>query len=63
MDDLIKYSVAGTIAWITPPGAQGNKTQGIGVQFAGDDAGQVLRNRIEQILAGHLGSSRPTHTL
>ena len=63
MDDPTKHPVAGTVAWITPPGAQGNKTQGIGVQFAGDDAGQVLRNRIEQILAGHLGSSRPTHTL
>ncbi|MCK6409748.1 MAG: pilus assembly protein PilZ, partial [Thauera sp.] len=23
----------------------------------------VLRDRIEKILAGHLGSSRPTHTL
>ena len=57
MDDPTKHPVAGTIAWITPAGAQGNKTQGIGVQFAGDDTGQVLRNRIEQILAGHLGSS------
>jgi type IV pilus assembly protein PilZ len=33
------------------------------VQFGGDEAGQVLRNRIEQILAGHLGSARPTHTI
>ena len=63
MDDATRHPVAGTVVWITPDGAQGGKTQGIGVQFAGDDAGQVLRNRIEQILAGHLGSSRPTHTL
>ena len=63
MDDPTKHPVAGNIAWITPAGAQGNKTQGIGVKFAGDEAGQVLRNRIEQILAGHLGSSRPTHTI
>ena len=63
MDDPTKHPVAGSIAWITPAGAQGNKTQGIGVQFAGDETGQVLRNRIEQVLAGHLGSSRPTHTL
>ena len=63
MDDTTKHPVAGNVVWITPPGAQGNKTQGIGVQFSGDDAGLVLRNRIEQILAGHLGSSRPTHTI
>ena len=63
MDDPTKHPVAGNIAWVTPPGAQGNKTQGIGVKFAGDEAGQILRNRIEQILAGHLGSSRPTHTI
>ncbi|KAB2970658.1 PilZ domain-containing protein [Zoogloea sp.] len=63
MDDPTKHPVAGTVAWITPAGAQGNKTQGIGVQFGGDEAGQVLRNRIEQILAGHLGSARPTHTI
>ena len=63
MDDSTKHPVAGTVVWVTPPNAQGNKTQGIGVSFAGDEAGQVLRNRIEQILAGHLGSSRPTHTI
>ena len=63
MDDPTKHPVAGNIAWVTPLGAQGNKTQGIGVKFAGDEAGQILRNRIEQILAGHLGSSRPTHTI
>ena len=63
MDDSTKHPVAGTVVWVTPPNAQGNKTQGIGVSFAGDEPGQVLRNRIEQILAGHLGSSRPTHTI
>ncbi|MDD3353988.1 PilZ domain-containing protein [Zoogloea sp.] len=63
MDDTTKYAVAGTVAWLTPAGAQGNKTQGIGVQFGDDEAGQGLRSRIETILAGHLSSSRPTHTI
>jgi type IV pilus assembly protein PilZ len=63
MDDPTKHPVAGTVVWITPHGAQGGKTQGIGVHFSADDAGKVLRSRIEQILAGHLGSNRPTHTL
>lgn len=63
MDDPTKHPVAGTVVWITPHGAQGGRTQGIGVHFSADDAGRALRGRIEQILAGHLGSSRPTHTL
>jgi type IV pilus assembly protein PilZ len=63
LDDPTKHPVAGTVAWVTPEGAQGNKTQGVGVHFSDDEAGKAVRNRIEQILAGHLGSSRPTHTL
>ncbi|NMG34106.1 pilus assembly protein PilZ [Azoarcus sp. TTM-91] len=63
MDDPTKHPVAGVVAWVTPQGAQGGKTQGIGVHFSADEAGHALKARIEQILAGHLGSSRPTHTL
>jgi len=63
LDDPTKHPVAGSVAWVTPAGAQGGKTQGIGVHFSEDDSGKVLRGRIESILAGHLGSSRPTHTL
>ncbi|MFT3758033.1 PilZ domain-containing protein [Thauera sp.] len=63
MDDPTRHPVAGRVAWLTPQGAQGGKTQGVGVQFSDDDASKVLRGRIEQILAGHLSSSRPTHTI
>ena len=63
MDDPAKYPIAGAVAWITPAGAQRNKTQGIGVQFAADDSGRAVKQKIEQILAGHLNSSRPTHTI
>lgn len=63
MDDPTKHPVAGSVVWVTPSGAQGAKTQGIGVHFSEDESGKVLRNRIEQILAGHLGTNRPTHTL
>ena len=63
IDDPTRHPVAGSVVWITPYGAQGGRTQGVGVHFSDDDAGKVLRGRIEQILAGHLGSSRPTHTL
>ena len=63
MDDPAKHAVAGKVVWITPHGVQGGKTQGAGVQFAADDASKLLRSRIETVLAGHLGSNRPTHTL
>ncbi|MDR2881264.1 MAG: PilZ domain-containing protein [Azoarcus sp.] len=63
MDDPAKYPVAGAVVWITPAGAQRNKTQGVGVQFAADETGRLVKQKIEQILAGHLNSSRPTQTL
>ena len=63
MDDPTKHPVAATVVWVTPHGAQGGKTQGIGVHFSADESGRAVRARVEQILAGHLGSNRPTHTL
>jgi type IV pilus assembly protein PilZ len=62
MDDAEKIPVAGKIVWITPPGAQGNRAAGIGVQFSDQDDG-AARNKIEGYLAGALESDRPTHTL
>ena len=62
MDETEKIPVAGKIVWITPPGAQGNRAAGIGVQFSEQDDG-AARNKIEGYLAGSLESERPTHTL
>ena len=63
MDDPTKHPVAATVAWVTPHGAQGGKTEGVGLHFSADESGKSLRNRIETILAGLLSSNRPTHTL
>ncbi|NRR32341.1 PilZ domain-containing protein [Oxalobacteraceae bacterium] len=63
MDDQNKYPIAGKVAWITPAGANHNKTQGIGVHFPDDESGQRTRLRIEEILGAALRSSRATHTL
>jgi type IV pilus assembly protein PilZ len=63
LDDPARLPLAGTVVWVTPAGAQGNKPQGIGVQFSADESGQSLRQKIEAILGGHLGSARPTNTL
>jgi type IV pilus assembly protein PilZ len=62
MEEKEKLPVAGKIVWVTPTGAQGNKTAGIGVQFSDQDNGQT-RNKIEGYLAGALGADRPTHTM
>jgi type IV pilus assembly protein PilZ len=63
MDDANKYPIAGKVAWITPPGANNNKAQGIGVHFPPDETGQRARLRIEEILGAALRSARATHTL
>ena len=62
MDDPIKVPVAGEVVWITPAGAQGNRTQGIGVKFSDDESGVAARVKIEGLLGGMLQSNRATHT-
>jgi type IV pilus assembly protein PilZ len=62
MDSKEKIPVAGHVCWITPAGAQGSRTAGIGIQFSEKDSG-VARSKIETLLAGLLSSDRPTHTM
>ena len=61
MDEPEKIPVAGKVVWITPKGAQGNRSAGIGIQFTDQD--NVAVNKIETYLAGVLESERPTHTM
>ena len=63
MDDPNKLPVAGKVVWITPAEAQGNKSQGIGVQFSDNESGIAARNKVEGLLGGNLKSTRPTHTM
>lgn len=62
VDDPIKLKVVGHVIWITPV-TQGNRPQGIGVQFSDKDGGIEARNKIEALLGGVLKSTRPTHTM
>ena len=61
MDGPEKIPIAGKVVWVTPRGAQGNRTAGIGVQFSEQDA--AANSKIENHLAGSLSSDRPTHTM
>lgn len=62
LDDPAKFAVPGKVAWITPPGSTG-RPQGVGVQFARNEAGEQVRARIEELIGGALKSSRPTNTV
>jgi type IV pilus assembly protein PilZ len=62
-DDPQRYPVAGKVAWVTPPKALGNRTQGVGILFPRDEKSRLLRIKIEEILGASLGSDRPTQTI
>jgi type IV pilus assembly protein PilZ len=62
MDEKERIPVAGTIVWITPIGAEGNRQIGVGIQFSEQDKGDA-RRKIEEYLAGSLEADRPTHTM
>ena len=62
-EDTQRYPVAGKVAWITPPKAAGNRTQGVGVRFPSDEKSRLLKIKIEEILGAHLASDRPTQTI
>jgi type IV pilus assembly protein PilZ len=62
MDEVDRIPVAGRVVWVTPAGAEGNRTVGVGVQFSEQDKG-VARRKIEEYLAGALKAERPTHTM
>jgi type IV pilus assembly protein PilZ len=63
MDDPNRLAVQGKVVWLTPEGVQGNRTQGIGVQFTQDETGAGAKATIEKILGETLASTRPTHTM
>lgn len=62
LEDSTKFAVPGKVVWMTPPGSTGRQ-QGLGIQFARNDAGEQVRAKIEELIGGALRSSRPTHTL
>lgn len=64
MKEADRIPVAGTIAWLTPKGAQGNQAAGIGVHFSDlDDSGASVKHKIETYLAERLQSDKTNHTM
>jgi type IV pilus assembly protein PilZ len=62
MGEEEKIPVAGKVIWMTPRGAQGKRTAGVGVQFSDQDGGGTQK-KIDTYLAGALGGDKPTHTM
>ena len=60
LDEPDRIPVAGKVVWITPPGAQGQRAAGAGIQFSFDSG--FLREKIETYLAGLPDTDYPTHT-
>ncbi len=58
-EDTQRYPIAGKVGWVTPAGAGGNRTQGIGVRFPKDEKSQQLKAKIEQILGTAIASKDP----
>lgn len=57
-----RLPVAGKVVWVTPPGSQGQRLEGIGIQFSNQDSG-ATQQRIETLLAGVIGADRSTNTM
>ena len=57
-----KLPVPAKVIWLTPTGAQGNRTAGIGVQFTEGGDAEAVRSKIEALLAG-MNAEKPTNTM
>jgi len=63
LESPVKIPLAGEVVWVTPPGAQGGRAQGIGLHFDDSDTSREVRDKIERMLGNAIKSTRPTHTL
>lgn len=61
LEDTQRLPVAAKVVWVTPTGAQNQRTAGIGVQFSAQDHGETQK-RIETALAGMPEPKEPTNT-
>ena len=62
MGEAERLPISGKIVWITPDGAEGYRSAGIGFEFSDKDGG-AAKNKIEMFLAGTAESGRSTHTM
>ncbi len=57
-----RLPLTGKVVWVNHR-TQGHRPAGYAIQFGKDEAGLRIKNEIERLLAGQIGSDRPTFTL
>ena len=62
IDEPEPVKISGHVVWVSPAGSTGNRPQGVGIQFSGDDAPQA-KALIERRLGVSLSLDRKTHTM
>lgn len=62
MGEAERLPITGKIVWITPDGAEGYRSAGVGFEFSDKDGG-AAKSKIETFLAGTSESGRSTHTM
>jgi type IV pilus assembly protein PilZ len=60
--DATGYPLVGQVAWITPANSPTGRPQGIGLRFAADGHGAVLKEKIETALGPLLASKHTNYT-
>ena len=63
LDNDERMPITGKVIWITPTGSQGGRSQGIGVQLADNSEMEVIKTKIQSILAPYSGQDIPTFTM
>jgi len=63
LDEDERMPITGKVVWITPKGSQGGRSQGIGVQLNDDPDMEVVRTKIQSILAPYSGQDIPSLTM
>jgi len=64
LDEPEEYVIHGKVVWLNPKFTQGGHPQGIGVQFNDKDKnGRIVRDKIENQLAGFRGDNDSPATM
>lgn len=63
LDQDERMPITGKVIWITPKGSQGGRSQGIGIQLTDDADMEVVKTKIQSILAPYSGQDIPSLTM
>jgi type IV pilus assembly protein PilZ len=62
LDEPDRIPVAGRVVWVTPVGAEGNRSAGVGIEFKEQEKSDI-RRKFERYLPSGADAERSTHTM